>query len=518
MHPHSAASSDFDARVRRISVLIYAVAIVNTWLVANLPLGIPALDRRTLNLLTLPALLSLIAVLYVPWQRFHRHLFLVMTFSALMLIALAVRASGGWQSPLALFYLLIVLFNAAYYARSLALVLDGAVVLWSLSPVFFQPTLTLLLIHLVLFGPICLSVGVVADLMMREVRRREGDVGILVARQAQGAREYARLTALHQAGVAVSAQLDARQVIETVVHELAISLGYPYVGIYLREEAGLRLCAEAGYAAPLEWIREDQGVIGRVCRTGHGTLVPDVRADPDYLGAASQVRSEVCVPILEDGAVIGIVNVESGTQLGPDDLEVLELFAQQISAALANARVHAAMTEAARRDGMTGILNRGAMLAAFEQMIAETGAAGGALALLYLDLDGFKHLNDRYGHAFGDDVLRTCVQVMETSLSPSALLGRYGGEEFLVVLPDADHEQGLLAAEAIRADMAAYRFPAVDGGEPIRVTLSIGVACLPGHATTATTLLQRADEALYTAKAQGRNCTRVASDLVDASR
>jgi diguanylate cyclase (GGDEF)-like protein len=406
---------------------------------------------------------------------------------------------------LILFYLFAVLFNAAYYGRTLALVLDGGVILWSVSPILYQPNIAPLVAHLVIFGPVCLCVGYVADLMVREVRRREREVGVLVAQQARRGREYARLAALHQAGIAVSAHLDAQRVMETVVHELAISLGYAFVGIYVRAGDVLCLCAQAGFATPLERIADDAGVIGRVCRTARGALVPDVRGDPDYLGGDERVRSEVCVPILRDGMVIGVVNVESSDRLDRDDLEVLELFAQQIGAALANARTHAAMSEAARRDDMTGALNHRAVFAALEQNIAAARTAQCSLALLYLDVDGFKRLNDRHGHAFGDDVLRACVREIEAVLPPAALLGRYGGDEFVVILPGADREQGVSAAETIRARVTARRFPEVASGEPSCLTVSIGVACMPEHATTIAALLAMADRALYAAKARGRD-------------
>src|SRR5689334_5556992 len=122
-----APTTDFDARVRRTCVPIYAVAIASTWLSANLPLGLPAINQRALNIISLPALLSLAAVWYFPWHRFHRLLFLIMTASGAALVALAVAFSGGWRSPLAIFYLLAVLFNAAYYPRRLALLLDYGV-------------------------------------------------------------------------------------------------------------------------------------------------------------------------------------------------------------------------------------------------------------------------------------------------------------------------------------------------------------------------------------------------------
>jgi len=162
----SAPVLDFDTRIRRIAVILYGVAIASVWLYANLPLHLPDLHRRALNLVTVPALLSLIMVWFFPWQRFHRNLFLTITGSALTLIALAIAASGGWRSPLVVVYPLIIVFNAAYYPRRVAFLLDCLVVLSSLSPARSQLDIRSLIAHLVLFGPAFLCIGFVADLLI----------------------------------------------------------------------------------------------------------------------------------------------------------------------------------------------------------------------------------------------------------------------------------------------------------------------------------------------------------------
>lgn len=514
MFGHVSPTIDFDTRVRRTCVPIYAVAIVSTLLVANVPIRKPAIDfmlnfaiadRRALNVITLPALLSLVAVWFFPWHRFHRLLFLVMTVSGTVLVALAVAFSGGWHSPLRAFYVLVILFNAAYYQRRFAFVLDCGIVLCSLSPALYQWETPSFFAHLAIFVPVCLCVGYVSDLMMAEARRREREVGTLIAQRERQERELSRLAALHRAGTAVSAQLDSQRVMETVVHELGVSLGYPLVGIYLREGNMLHLRAQTGFSAPVEHIPCDAGVVGRVFRSGYATLVTDVHADADYLPAHLPVSSEICVPILDGRTVIGVVNVESESNLDRGDLELLELFAQQVSAALANAQAHAAMAETARRDPLTGVLNHRALLAAIEFEIAAAAAASTALAVLFVDLDYFKEVNDRHGHAFGDEALATCSRLIAESAAPSGIVGRYGGDEFVVILPAADHESGLLVAERVRARIAAHAFRSPDACVADRVTASIGVAAMPEQATTAAGLLSIADRALYAAKSQGRD-------------
>lgn len=505
MHSLHASANSFDIRIRRLAVVIYAVGIAFTCLLANLPLHLPDVHRRALNLITLPALASLIAIWFFPWHRFHRLLFLTITSSAITLISLAIAASGGWQSPLVDFYFLVVVFSAAYYPRPVALLADGCVALCSLTPALYQPATAALLVHCALFAAVCLCTGYVAGVMMRETRRWERKAAAAVARREQGERELARLTALYRAGVAVSAELDAQRVMETVVHELALSLGYRFVGIYLREGEAHCLRAQVGFAVPIERIGFDEGVIGRVYRTGRGVLVEDVHADPDYLVTDPTMRSEVCAPILRDRLVIGVVNVESEDRLDRGDLEVLELFAQQIGAALANADAHAAMAATARSDALTSTLNRGALLDALGSDVDVAGRVSGSLAILFVDVDNFKGHNDRYGHAFGDEVLRGCARIIRAHLAPGEALGRYGGDEFVAILPGADHERGLLVAEAIRASISQCSLGAAGDEAHAAVTVSVGVACLPGQGTALWELLRAADGALYAAKAAGRD-------------
>jgi diguanylate cyclase (GGDEF)-like protein len=328
--------------------------------------------------------------------------------------------------------------------------------------------------------------------------------GAQVDQPSHGERaELARLTALHRAGLAVVRQRDVAAVMAAVVHELARTLGYHFVSVYLWDGNTLRLQAQHGYATPAETIPPQIGVIGRVFRTGTSARIADPTADPDFFFADTGVRSQIAVPILDGEHVCGVVSVESAAVLDARDHELLELFAQQIGVAITTARLHAALVRAAWTDPLTGVLNRAALLNGIEGMVAEAEGSGQPLVLLFVDLDHFKALNDGHGHQMGDRALVECAERLRESVPEGGLVGRYGGEEFVLAMPGMDSEVGGALAEMIRVAIA--RSVPFGDGAAVGMTVSIGVASHPRDGADAEALLRAADAALYRAKAAGRD-------------
>jgi diguanylate cyclase (GGDEF)-like protein len=159
-------------------------------------------------------------------------------------------------------------------------------------------------------------------------------------------------------------------------------------------------------------------------------------------------------------------------------------------------------------DGLTGLYNRTYSLDRFEKELGKARRYGKRLSIIMFDLDHFKQVNDSYGHQAGDLVMQRVGALFRHILRESDLAGRYGGEEFLIVLPEADVEEAERVAERIRSEIAEFSWPEMD----IRVTVSGGVAQFAGD--TADQLLQRADYLLYKAKEMGRN--RIIAEAVEA--
>ncbi|TIC86032.1 GGDEF domain-containing protein [Crenobacter intestini] len=173
-------------------------------------------------------------------------------------------------------------------------------------------------------------------------------------------------------------------------------------------------------------------------------------------------------------------------------------------------RLRAQLAEQAVRDGLTGVFNRRYLDGFLPGALALARREGGVLSVLLIDADHFKKINDGYGHASGDRVLKAIGAELSAMFRDSDMVCRYGGEEFVVVLHDADAPSAELRAGRLRRQLAALALAAEDG-RPLRFTVSVGVAAFPLHGTNAQALLNAADAALYRAKADGRDRVCVAA-------
>lgn len=161
--------------------------------------------------------------------------------------------------------------------------------------------------------------------------------------------------------------------------------------------------------------------------------------------------------------------------------------------------------EMAVTDALTGLHNRRYMAGQLQGMMTRAAHGGDGVALLILDIDHFKAVNDGFGHDAGDEVLREFAVRLATNVRAVDLPCRLGGEEFVVVMPDTGLETALRIAERIRRDIAEAPFPIMDGAEQLNITVSVGVAASQGGGDTPEALLKRADESVYEAKSRGRN-------------
>jgi diguanylate cyclase (GGDEF)-like protein len=213
-----------------------------------------------------------------------------------------------------------------------------------------------------------------------------------------------------------------------------------------------------------------------------------------------------CVPLVVGGTVIGsVLLIRPAGYPVADELRIRESVSQA-APVLANLRNLAIAEIRASTDSLTGLPNKRAVADALKRMYGQAATTGAPLALLLLDLDHFKQVNDVRGHAAGDQVLAKVGAVLKSALRTGDFAGRNGGEEFAIILPDTEPGLALQIAERVRAAVAEISFPGTD----VNVTTSIGIAGYPDHATTPERLERLADGALYVAKRQGRNRAEVA--------
>ena len=213
-----------------------------------------------------------------------------------------------------------------------------------------------------------------------------------------------------------------------------------------------------------------------------------------------------CVPLTVGGEVIGSVLLSRPAPYSEAEEQRIRESVGLAAPVLANLRNLAVAEIRAATDGLTGLPNKRAVTDALKRTFAQAATTQAPLALLLLDLDHFKQVNDQRGHPVGDQVLANVGATLRTVLRTRDFAGRNGGEEFAVLLPDTSIPAALEIAERVRAAIAEISLPGTD----VSVTASIGVAGFPDHASTLDRLERLADAALYLAKRQGRNRVELA--------
>jgi diguanylate cyclase (GGDEF)-like protein len=216
-------------------------------------------------------------------------------------------------------------------------------------------------------------------------------------------------------------------------------------------------------------------------------------------------ESSACVPTIVGGEVIGSVIVQTPQRLGNVQNEDLDTSVTTAGPIIANLRNLALAERRAATDALTGLANHRSVGDTLNRMVAQAGRSKTPLTAIMFDLDRFKHVNDIHGHAKGDEVLATVAAVVRSNVRESDFVGRYGGEEFVALLPDTARAGGAELAEKLRAAIEALEIADLDR----RLSASFGVATLPADAVSGAQLLRAADRALYAAKNAGRNRVEV---------
>ena len=248
-----------------------------------------------------------------------------------------------------------------------------------------------------------------------------------------------------------------------------------------------------------------EGIAGWVARTAKPARVADVAKDKRFRavpGQRSRIVSLLCVPLLAKGKVFGVVTLTNRAKKGafaPADEAMLTLLASHISLNVENHR----LSQLSATDSLTGLYNHAHISRRVEEELASARRYHESVTILMFDLDHFKTVNDTYGHPAGDKVLLGVADMLRRNIRESDIAGRYGGEEFTVILPQTRKPGGAVIAERLRKTISEAQFPLPQGN--VGVTVSVGLSNYPEDAMDAAEVIDRADQALYQAKAAGRN-------------
>ena len=218
---------------------------------------------------------------------------------------------------------------------------------------------------------------------------------------------------------------------------------------------------------------------------------------------------DACFPLLATGTVVGVLGVDRTPPLSEEEHDVLGAAAALIAIGVKNMQLFLETHELSLRDGLTGCFNRGHGLEALDGEMRRARRTGRPLSILMFDVDHFKTVNDRFGHLKGDELLGAVGAQLGRIMRSTDVRCRYGGDEFLVILPETPVLGAQQVAEGLRQEIANITIAA--GDEPVPITISLGVAAAAPGEVDARALIHRADEALYRAKRAGRNRLGVAT-------
>jgi diguanylate cyclase (GGDEF)-like protein len=356
--------------------------------------------------------------------------------------------------------------------------------------------------------------------------QRDLDVLVTAAGQVSVAVENARLFAEEQrrsrqlaflnniSRTAISSD-DPVHMLSQIAGEIQKNFSFDHIGIGLLDYGTkeIEIKAEAGVTAHAtgKHIPLGTGILGRVARTGERALVQN--APPGSLsGILADSRAVLCIPITYGESLLGVLNVESRNEnaFSPQDVLILNTLADLLATALHNAFVFQKLQQQSITDGLTGIKTRRFFWEALSAEWKRASRSGRPFSVVLIDLDKFKEVNDTMGHFEGDLVLARVGRLLEQKSRQSNVVARYGGDEFIVLMPETGAEQAQVLAERLRQWIAAD--PML--GEH-HITGSFGVASFPMHGFSIEDIIRVADAGMYVSKRSGGNLVSTAQEFAE---
>lgn len=313
----------------------------------------------------------------------------------------------------------------------------------------------------------------------------------------------------------ISASLDLDQLLTTTIKTVADTAQVEGYCLFLLDEDTGRLTIRAAGGPGMEALREvrlapGEGLAGQVFRN----RVPEMHSSAwpfPYPDLPPTARSVLAVPMAARGQSIGALVLFSPTpgSFSDRDVAFFTAVSNQLAIAVENARLYSKTKDLSYRDSLTGVFNRRYFEEMLGQELRRAERYKMPLSLIMVDIDHFKPYNDIHGHPQGDRVLKQVATILADNTRQVDVVARYGGEEFSLILPLTPSESARVVAEKIRRSVEDARIPRDDSLFGGNLTISLGAATFPQDAATGPDLIQSADDALYAAKAGGRNQVKV---------
>jgi diguanylate cyclase (GGDEF)-like protein len=447
-------------------------------------------------------------------------LFSVTFIFDLFFITGLIYFTGGTDSDFYLLYYLCISAGAyywglsgglflAFFASSLYLFLNG-MDFQNISPGD-------LIIRVSFFWAFALVVGVVSRFIKQSEIKLIQTLDTLNERTVELEKSQVQIESIYEAARTLGEIYKLEEVIDEVLRIAHDVLGYQVCSVLLMDYnknclllwAKMEMEEKFKYDPPPEI--PVNGIVGSVVKKGKGKRIFDVTYDPRYIPRTEGAKSEMVVPMISRGKVVGVLECESkkAGAFSEQDQKIFSILASSAAMAIENAILHKKTEELTVVDELTGVFNYRYFTKKITDELKRAKRYHQPLSLIMIDIDWFKKCNDTYGHLFGNLVLKNLAQVIRGCIREVDILVRYGGEEFVVILPQTSKEDALSIGERIRSSVESTIFADETDQVKTLLTVSLGVACYPEDAYEKEGFLMKVDQALYLAKGKGKNlvCT-----------
>src|SRR5689334_23202441 len=336
------------------------------------------------------------------------------------------------------------------------------------------------------------------------------EAGTQLTRQSQ------ELMIFHDVAKALTSSLDLDSILQTIMEKMAEYFRPGTWSLLMVDEAREELyfaiaVGEKAEALKNVRLKVGEGIAGWVAKHGEARIVPDVRTDPFFASRVDEAtkwetRSMICVPIRSKHRVLGVIQLVNVTPEHFNDQEVffLQSLCDYAAIAIENARSVEKIQELTITDDCTGLYNARHLYKTLETEVYRSSRFGYEFSILFIDLDHFKQVNDTHGHLIGSKLLAEIGYLVKAQLRLIDFAFRYGGDEFVVLLPQTGKDSALVVARRLRDSLRSSAF-CKDEGLNLNVRASIGLSTFPHDARTAHDVIRQADGMMYVVKNSTRD-------------
>jgi len=326
-----------------------------------------------------------------------------------------------------------------------------------------------------------------------------------------------QLSILNEIGKTLTSSLTLKEVLKKIFYKVAEVFNPENWSLLLVDEKENELYFEIAVGKAADSIKVirlkvGEGIAGWVAQTGTPLIVPDVKNDPRFTRKVDDLshfttRSVICIPLRIRDKVMGVIELVNEKDLpspGQYELDALSTIADYAAIALENARNFEQVQKLTITDDLTGLYNSRHLHSLLEIQVQQYLSSGNMFSIIFFDIDSFKSINDRFGHLLGSRLLAELGKLVRVNLHGEQSGARYGGDEFVIILPDTGKTEAVDFCRTLRANLNKKQFFAEEGID-IRLTASFGLATFPDDADSKDKILQAADERMYKVKANQKN-------------